>query len=51
MLRPALVVAAVSIGACAAPPPPAPRNMVLITIDTLRADRDARSVAPAYAHR
>lgn len=42
----ALVVAAVSIGACTAPPPPAPRNLVLITIDTLRADRIGRGIAP-----
>ncbi len=47
MLRAALVIAAVSIGACTAPPPSAPRNLVLITIDTLRADRIGAGVAPA----
>lgn len=47
MLRAVLVVAAVVLGACTAPPPAAPRNLVLITIDTLRADRIGRGLAPA----
>lgn len=47
MLRAVLVVAAVVLGACTASPPAAPRNLVLITIDTLRADRIGRGLAPA----
>lgn len=45
-VRAAVIAAAAALGACAAPAAP-PRNLVLITIDTLRADRVGRGVAPA----
>jgi choline-sulfatase len=43
----ALLATAVALSACAAPEPIRPRNLVVITIDTLRADRIGRGVAPA----
>ena len=48
-VRKVLAGALLLAGACSAPPPPAPSrpNVLLVTIDTLRADRLGRGLTPA----
>lgn len=44
--RATLGLALVAATACARSPQPPPRNIVLVTIDTLRADRIGRGISP-----
>ncbi len=46
LLRVTLGLALVAATACARSPQPPPRNIVLVTIDTLRADRLGRGISP-----